>query len=511
MIIQRTKNTTRNIIWGFGNTFLKMLLAFISRTVMLKILGEEYLGLSSLFSSILIVLNLADLGFASAIVYSMYRPIADDDQETICALLALYKKIYRIIGVAVLILGLSLLPLLKYLIQGTVPSAVNIYWVYLIYLINSVLSYWMFAYLGSILTAHHRNDITVKISSCLTVIQYFLQIGLLLVVENYYYYLIIIPMITLLNNIMIARTVKKYFPQYYARGEVSKEVKNGIRKKVGGLFLSKVCGTTRNSLDNIVISSFLGLTYVAMYSNYYYILSSVHSILTIIGQSMLAGVGNSIAKDTPEKNYNDFTKFSFLYAWVAGWCCCTLLALYNHFMYIWVGSDLMFSPYIAVLFSAYLYMVCTTDIKNVYVDATGLWWENRNRSICETLVNLVLNFTLGFYFGVTGILVATLITIVAINFVWGNYILFKHYFVNQNLWKHFAYHVYYICVTILAAALTYLACGTLPSYGIVFLIGKLSICAIVPNAVFFLFYYKIKFYRSARDTILRAMYSMVRR
>ena len=124
----RTKNALRNMIFGFFNKFVVLLFPFIIRTVIIKTLGSEYLGLNSLFISILQVLNLAELGFSAAIVYSMYKPIAENDTKTICALMNLYKKIYRVIGFTVMAIGLFLLLFLKFFIKGAYPTDINIYY-----------------------------------------------------------------------------------------------------------------------------------------------------------------------------------------------------------------------------------------------------------------------------------------------------------------------------------------------------------------------------------------------
>lgn len=511
MKIQRTENTTRNMFWGFGSSIIKMLLPFVARTALLKLLGEQYLGLNGLFSSILQVLNLADLGFGSAIVYSMYKPIANDDENAVCSLLALYKKIYRVIGVVILTLGLSLLPFLDNMIAGDVPADVNIRIVYLIYLLNTVISYWMFAYKGSLLSAHQRVDVKNKISTVILFIQYGLQLGLLFVFDNYYLYLISLPIVTMLSNIATAIAVKKLYPQYVCKGTAPDDVKQGIKKQVGGLFLSKVCGTTRNSLDSVFISSFVGLSTVAMYGNYYYILNSVHSMLSVVGQSVLGGVGNSVAKESVDKNYADFNKMNFLYSWCVGWCCCCMLCLYQHFMRLWVGESLMFSFPTMILFCVYLYAQATTDIKNVYVDACGLWWESRKRSVLETVVNFILNLVLGWFFGVVGILLATLITIVFINLIYGTKILFDNYFKEMNILAYFGRHICFFAVTVAASVVTLLVCELLPTNGYVYLALKLVICVVLPNALFFLIYFRTKPFKEAAPLLIRVFSKVLKK
>ena len=481
------------MIWGFSYQAITLLFPFIIRTIILRILGEQYLGLNSLFASILNVLNMAELGFSSAIVFSMYEPIAKQDKNTICALMALYRKVYRAIGAAVLVLGLSVMPLLKYMIKGTHPQDINLYLLYGIYLFNAVISYFLFAYQTSLLAAHHRNDISSKISMAVSIVQHGIQIVILVVLKNYYLYIAMLPVATVLNNLFNHYLAKKYYPEYTCSGILQKEIKNNIKKQVGGLMVSKICGTLRNSLDSIILSAFIGLSSVAMYGNYYYILNAVHGILTIIGVSMKAGVGNSIAIETKEKNYADYEKFNFIYMWLAGWFSCCMLCIYQPFMLIWTGkASMVFATHLMVIFCVYFYTICMTDMRNVYMDAIGLWWQARYRSIFESLGNLILNLVLGYYFGVLGILLATLITLISINIIYGTKILFDHYFTEQSLIKHLLRHIKYFAISAIAGVLCYLICNQLPGTVYVNLILRCVVCVIVPNLIFLLCYFKDK-------------------
>ena len=492
-VMSRSKNTLRNIIWGFSYQGVSLLFPFVIRTIILYILGEQYLGLNSLFASVVNVLNMAELGFSSAIVFSMYEPIAKEDKDTICALMALYKKVYRIIGTVVLVLGLSIMPFLKFMIRGTTPADINLYLLYGIYLFNSVISYFLFAYRTSLLSAHHRNDINSKISMAVSIVQYSVQIAILLICKNYYFYILMLPVSTVLNNVFNNYLAKKYYPEYVCRGVLEKKSKDNIKKQIGGLMVSKVCGTLRNSLDSIILSAFVGLTTVAVYSNYFYILNAVHGILTILGVSMKAGVGNSIAKETKEKNYSDYEKFTLIYMWISGWFACCMLCIYQPFMSIWTGKQSMvFATPIMIMFCVYFYAICMTDMRNVYMDAIGLWWEARYRSVFESVGNLVLNVVLGYYFGVVGIIVATLITLITINVIYGTKILFDNYFNEMNLVRHIFNHIKYFSVTAIAGAICYFICEILPGNIYVNLIARGLICVIVPNLIFVVSYSKDK-------------------
>lgn len=507
MKVERTKNSIRNVIWGFVNKIVALIFPFVIRTAIIYVLGSEYLGLSSLFTSILQVLSLAELGFASAIVYSMYEPIAKDDKETICALMKLYKNIYRAIGIIVLSFGLVLIPFLKYLVKTDSLMGLNIYVLYAIYLTNSVVSYFLFAYKNCLLSAHQRLDIVSNVNTIFNLLMYSAQIAVLFLFKNYYLYVLIIPISTILINITNAYFATKMYPEYKCHGVLDKKKIEEIKKQVVGLMMNKVCQVSRNSLDSIVISAFLGLTVVAMYNNYYYILGALNGIMSIISNSILAGVGNSISVESKEKNYEDMSKFLFLYMWIAGWMTCCLACLYQPFMNIWVGRNLMLSLLNMFLFCLYFYCLQMGVIRGVYYDAAGLWWYGKFRAFSEAILNIVLNIVLGKFFGITGIIVATLISLILINYIYGSHLLFKYYFVSQNVKEYFVNNGWYMFVTAIVLVVTYWICNYVPfgetrakQFGYMFIRG--IICIIIPNILYTLIYANNKQFVESKEWVV---------
>ena len=229
--LERTKNATRNIIWGIIEKIVTILMPFICRTVFIKVLGSEYLGLNSLFTSILQVLSISELGIGTAIVFSMYKPIADDDEETLCALLNIYRKIYWIIGTIILVLGLAIIPILPNLITGAYPTGVNIYVSYLIYLFNTVIGYFLFAYKQALFSAYQRNDLLSKRTTIINFVSNILQIILLQLSQDYYIYLFVLPLTTIVTNLANAYLARKTYPNLRCRGHISAEMKCSIKKR----------------------------------------------------------------------------------------------------------------------------------------------------------------------------------------------------------------------------------------------------------------------------------------
>ena len=178
------------------------------------LLYTSYLGLNSLFTSILQVLSLSELGVGSAMVYSMYKPLAEKNHKKICALLNIYRKFYRIIGLIILLIGLLLMPFIKYFIKGSYPADINLYSLYAIYLVNTVLSYFLFAYKKSLWEANQQSSYDTLITTIVNICMYIIQIIILLLLKSYYFYILLLPFSTLVINLVRNEWISKMYPHY---------------------------------------------------------------------------------------------------------------------------------------------------------------------------------------------------------------------------------------------------------------------------------------------------------
>lgn len=496
MIINRSQNAIRNVAFGLIYKILSVVFPFAVRTVFIHTLGAEYLGLNSLFTSILTVLNLTELGFSSAVVFCMYEPIANDDSDAVNALLLLYKKVYRYIGMIILIVGVAIVPIIKYFIKGSYPEDISIIVVYLFFLLNTVISYFLFAYLQALITALQREDVLSKVNIVIQSIMYITQIIILLCVHNYYCYIFTMPVFTIISNIRIAIVAKKMFPNYKPYGKVGKEIKAQLKEKIIGLVINKICTVSRNAFDSIFISMFLGLIDTAIYNNYYYILNAIAMITCVVVNAVVAGAGNSVALETAEKNYNDMQRMNFIYMWICGWFTICMLCLYQSFMKIWVGESMLYPMGCVVLLCLYFYILKMSDVRYIYELARGLWWENRHRSIAEAISNLVLNYILGRFFGVYGIIIATIFSLFFINFLYGTRIIFKYYFTSNSMAEYFFSQLKYAGGTLVACCVTFGICNIISDSIIGFII-KCFVCAILPNVLYWLMYHKSNIYIKA--------------
>lgn len=502
MRINRTENAINNIISGTALKLYQMIFPFVLRTVMIYTLGMQYLGLSSLFTSVLQVLNLAELGVGSAMVYSMYKPIAMDDRKKICALMKLYKLYYRVIGIIILGVGLCLTPFIKKLISGEVPADINVYILYLLNLLATVISYWLFAYKNCLLTAHQRTDIVSKVNIATFTVQYGLQLVALLVFKNYYLYVIAMLATQAMTNIVTAIVASKMFPNLNAAGEMPKEERKEINSHVKDLFTAKLGGVVTNSADTVVISAFLGLTVSAQYDNYYYIMNSIFGMMTILYNACLAGIGNSLVVETKEKNYKDFKKFSFILSWIIGFCTVCLFCLYQPFMKIWVKETNMLHDSFIPLFCVYFYVYELALIWATYKDAGGIWHNDRFRPLCVTIVNLGLNLIMVNFIGLYGILLSTVLSYLIVGMPWLIRNIFTKLF-ERRPWEYVKRIFYYALVTCVAALVCRQVSSLLPFAGVVNLILRAATICILANIIFFLFFYKLREFKDSRDILLR--------
>lgn len=502
MKIERTKNAARNIVWGVIEKSAAVLLPFIVRTIMIRTLGSEYLGLSSLFTSILSVLSISELGIGTAIVFSMYKPIAEDDTDTLCALLNAYRTIYRIIGLIILIVGLGIVPFLPKLVKGDVPSDVSLYILYYVYLFNTVASYFLFSYKAALFSAFQRNDLISKRGFVVNLVSNIYKIIVLMLFHNYYIYVIIIPIATIATNLLNAYLADKMFPEIKCRGALAPDIKAGIKKRIIGLLSFKIYNVVFASVDSIVISAFLGLTPLAIYNNYYYIQNALVGFLVILTSSITAGVGNKMVTNSKEDNYQDFKKITFANGWICSWCAVCMLCLYQPFMELWVGKDLVFPFSTMTLMVFYFLLPRITTIQYTYREAAGLWWEDRFRPLVATVVNLGTNLLLVQIIGMNGVIISTLICTVFINVPWGAIVLFKNYF-KRSPNEYFRHILYFLLITSITGVVTYLICTMVDQNGIVSLLIRAAICLIIPNLLFWIFYHRMKEYSFLTEMIGR--------
>lgn len=508
----RIENTKRNILYGLLQVIVSRLLPFIVRTILIYRFGAQYLGLNSLFTSVLSVLSLMELGFGTAVVYSLYKPMGAGDTDQVCAYLSYYRRIYQKIGLAILIVGLMIVPFLKYLIRDTSLSGeLDLNICYLIFLSDTVISYLLYGYLTSIPVADQRRDLLSKVDTGMSILSCAVRSMLLLFSRNFYFYLFSIPVITVIRNIVTAKVIRRQYPEYICKGDISSAQKNDLNRRVKGLVIEKVTAVSRNSIDTLCISSFIGLTATGMYNNYFYVMSSIIAFSGIVLNSMMASVGNSIATESKEKNYSDMRLFDFIYTAIAGWTVSCMFCLYQPFIKTWLGENMMMGLPVVIGLCLYFYILKSGDIRWVYHEGAGLWYESRYIMIGEAAVNIALNVLLCKVMGVFGIIFATVISVFITNVFFCPRILFNKYFQNGKLKEYLTDHFLYTLTMLITAGVSWIACERLLPLSmiegrdvincIICLGGRLALCSATSILLFWIIWSRSGRYDRAKEII----------
>lgn len=494
MKLEKSKNAGKNMTLELIQRSYGIIVPFVQRTLMIMYLGIEYAGLGGLFASLLSILSLAELGVASAMMYSMYKPIAEDDEDKVRKILNLYKKYYRIIGSVIFAIGLIITPFLKYLIKDEAyPKDLNIYILFLMTLMSTVLTYWLFAYKISVFEAHQKNYIGTRVSMEVSVVFDVAQIIVLVVFRNYYLYLLCSIVRIVVTNIAVALKANKCYPQYKKpKGKLEKQEEKTIRRSVKDIFLNKIGEVLTDSFDSVVTSVFLGLTILAQYQNYLYIWKAVMGVTGVIYNATRAGIGNSLVNEKKSKIYDDLKTFSFIVFWIIALMVAGLLNLYQPFIKLWVGSDNLLSKGIVVclcLFAAlrfYSYMLTT------YKSASGMWHVDRFRPLISGIVNLILNLITVQFWGLYGVILSTVICLAVIDIPWLAINIFKTVFREYSIVEYLKTCIKYIAISFAGIATAFFSCHFIKLDGVLEIVIKLVLVFVVCNSSMIIFSFRLK-------------------
>ncbi|MFA6939909.1 MAG: hypothetical protein WCQ54_02865 [Clostridiaceae bacterium] len=495
----RKKYVSLNIAVGTVNQMLNFVLQFICRTIFIRALGAEYLGISGLFSNVLNVLSLADLGFGTAIIYSMYKPLAEDDTNKLAALMTYYKKVYNILAVAVAIIGISIVPILPYIIklESNIPNLI-IY--YLMYVANIVMSY-LLAYRSTIIAADQKSYLLSIYTMICTVVQNVLQIIILVVWKNYLLYLSVAILSTFILNLFQANKAKKLYPYVKEKRELDPSTKKGIMENVKSMFLYKLGGVIMNDTDNILISAIVGTIYVGLYSNYLMVIYAVSAFTNIIFNSMAASIGNLNTTMDKERQYEIFNIMNFIAFWIFGFCSACFIVLFNDFITLWVGAKYTFDMLTVIIIILNFCMPGTIRPVTIYRDTTGMFKQTKFVFLITAAINIVLSIILGKTSGVFGILLATIISRLLTNMWYEPYVLFKKYF-KKKATLYFRKQIVYWMIIGICCGGTYLLCRIFNDISYFNLIVKLIICIIVPNMIIIASFYRSKEFKYIYEQII---------
>ena len=489
MDTSRTSNSLKNMAFGVGSQMLSILMGFFTRWMFIALLGKEYLGVSGLFTNVLSLLSLANLGFDTAIIYSLYKPLAEGDMAAVKGYMRVYKRVYRAVGATVFVLGCILMPFLPHLIKGTVTIPESIYVIYFLFLTQSASSY-LFSHKQSLLTASQQNRINSLYHSIFMVLRNLGEMVVLFFFHAYIPTLICIIALQLAENAWIARVTDKKFPFLTdsSVGEISFEQKQALKENVRSLFLYKISGTIISSTDNILISKFQGLASVGLYSNYVYIVDVIRTFLSYIFYSMTASIGNYNATESKEANEKMFYNLFFASFWLYGFTGICLGVLLNPFIALWIGADYLLPNWTVFIIIVNYYTAGVQYASTTYREVTGLFKVGKYRPLIAAIINLAVSIILAYPLGISGILLGTIISRLCVYFWYDPYILHKTLF-RRKLKHYFATYIRYGMSTLCAGGLCLAISNNIPvqNQGLAFL-ADIILCAVLPNTLFLLLF-----------------------
>lgn len=427
MKVSRSKSTMLNSSILTLVQIFTILVKFITQTIFIKYLGKEYLGLNGLFTNVLSVLSFAELGVGSAIVFSLYAPLAKRDENSISALMNLFRKAYNAIGIIIAFAGVVMIPVLPYLIKDYNDlTHVSLYFV--LYISNSVVSYF-FTYKRSLLIADQKEYISALNQLKYTALQVVLQVAVLFFFHSYAYYLIVAIITTLLSNFTISRKVDRLYPYLSKHRNLKVDTKSIhiIRNNIVGMVGSKIGSIVVRSTDNLLLSAFMGIYIVGIYSNYLLIVTSISSVFTKLISSVTASVGNLIAENNKKRTFDVFrTHYTINFFIVSVSAGCLLVSL-NPFIKFWAGKSYTLALSIVIIIVLNYFFDQLRQSSLTFITAYGLFVANGKKSVVEAIMNFAFSFTLlvGFHLGIRGVLLGTILTNLILNSWWEPLLLFR--------------------------------------------------------------------------------------
>lgn len=423
----RTEYAGKNFFWSTVGNIANTIVSFIARTIFIYTLGTEYLGINGLFTNVLGMLSLAELGVGSAISFSLYKPLAEKNIKQIQAIINFYRSAYRIIAVVVGGIGICLIPFLKYIVKGA-EGIPYITFYYIIFLFNSVTSY-LISYKTTLLSADQKNYYITNINTIVKIITVSIQSILLILFKNYFVYLISDAVIQLISKCYLNYfTDKKYF---YIKGKnkevLSKEEKNTIFSKIKALLFHKIGDVAINQTDDIITSAFININTVGLVSNFTLIIKMVNTFITAFFNSATAGLGNIVATESKERCLQIYKKYDFLAFCFFGWSTVCLYFLLTPFITLWIGADkIVDSVTVTLLCINFYFTGMRVPLGNIK-GAAGIYEPDKFAPVLQAAINLVISVVGAKYWGLKGVYVGTLLSSMVPNLI-RPYIVYKYIF-----------------------------------------------------------------------------------
>lgn len=495
----RTEYAAKNIMWGYIYSFVRIFLEFILRTIFIYKIGTTYLGVNGLYTNVLGVLSLSELGIGVSMNYSLYRPIAEGNRQKIKALMSYFKKAYRIIAIAVSVIGVAIVPFLQYIINGAEElSNKELILYYMIYLFNTVTSYCV-SYKYSLVNAYQKNYIITKSDTYFKAITIALQAVILFVFKSFLLYLICQALVALVQKIYLSVYIDKIYPWLKDKESLALEPedKQQLKNNVKGTLVHKLGEVAIYQTDNIIISAFINITTVGLVSNYNLINNAITTFTSAMFNSLTAGYGNFIAKESKERQEELLYVNQFLAFGVFGFVAVCLLVLTQPLIGIWVGEKNMIDDFSMVLLVLNIFFAGERTMVGNYKTAAGIFLQDRWVTILRSIVNLVLSLLLVNFIGLPGIYIGTLIQGILGNVI-EPVIIYKNMFAHSPI-KYYLNSLKYMAVTGVIYIISRFAVGKVYTDKSLLLFAA----ATVITVVIFIIFYSAVFWRDKYFIILK--------
>lgn len=501
--------TGKNIFWGYVSTLLITILSFVCRTAFINSIGVDFLGINGLFTSVLGVLSLTELGIGTAMNYSLYKPVADNDIEKIKSLMKVFKSAYRVVAIVVAVLGLVVLPFLDILVSDA-EGIKHIKFYYLFFLFNTVSTYFV-SYKYSLVNADQKNYVITNITAIFNIGMHAFQIAALFVFKSYFAYLIIQAIVQLIQKIYTAIYIDKKYPYLKDKNvpSLEKQEKKKIISNVKALILHKIGDISVNQTDNIIVSIFVNVTTVGLTSNYALITNTVNNFVNVAFGGTIGSLGNLFASNDKKKQYEVFRTMDFINFWIYSFSSIALFALVQPFIALMWG-DLTLPISVVALFVLNNYMVGQRiSVNNIKV-AGGIFNQDKYLAIIQSVVNLVISVALAFKFGLLGVYIGTIVS-GAIPSLIRPWIVYKNLF-EESVVKYYKDYFLRLILTIIMCAGTYFGVNYIMqelTWGR-FFISVLTV-GIVPNLILFVLFFRASEFKYLLSILKMLFKKVVRR
>lgn len=507
----RTKNSINNIKTGVIVQIINKLMVFVVRTVFIKMLNTDYLGVNGLFTNVLAILSFAELGIGTAIIFNMYRPVAENDKEKIKSLMQLYKKSYNLIGIIVFVLGLFVIPFMDFVIKEKPNIVENLILIYIMFLFNTSASYF-FTYKKSIISAHQKQSVINNVDSIFYFIKSIVEIICLLLTRNFIIYLSVEILSTIVENIILSKIADKMYP--YLRDKkikpLSKEESNNIFKNVKSLIIYKFGGVIMNSTDNILISSLVNVSTVGFCSNYIMIINSIKSIITSALNGITASIGNLNVVGNTKQKESVFYQITFVNYIIYSFCAIAFIVLLNPFIRIWLGEKYILGIDVSIALALSFFIEGLRNPGYAYRTTLGLFQKGKATPYIGAITNIIFSIALCKLCGVSGIFFATCIAQL-VSYTWIDPYLIHKYEFKTPVSKYFKKYIKYCLVFIFIAIVTLSVTYFVKSDGWIGLFLKAIIVLIIPNFLNLIILCRTEEFNSLSDKILKPIIKKVKK